>query len=189
MAMVNPGEVTSNAGVKLGVLRGTKPYPKFQSGEEPFHGRQGKSDQGSSRDPGHKVAGNRHIDKKQDMGSKARASGKPSSAGKHTKSDKWSPKVLRGTSDVGGEVAGGQRQPLKRRQIDDAMVQKPDFPSAGSGGAVQGAWAGSSIPGGGKPAIGKVSNFGGRSGVVKKSGPQQKSGPQSGYYGAASSRP
>jgi hypothetical protein len=189
---VNPGEVSSKHGLTIGILKGTKPYPAFGAGEEPFSGRQGRADQGGRRDSGPKatsVKGGGHIEygPSQNMGTPSRASGKPSGAGKHTAGDKWSPRVLKGTRDVGGEVAGRQRNPLRRKQIDSPDTQKPDFPRGASGSSVQGAWAGSSIPGGGKAS--PTTGFGGRSGVTKKSGAEQKAGPQSAYYGAANSRP
>jgi hypothetical protein len=192
MASVNPGEVSSKHGLKIGILVGTRPYPAFGKGEEPFEGRQGKGDQGGRRDHGPaatsaKRGGHIEYGPSQNMGTPARASGKPSGGGKHTATDKWSPRVLKGTSDVGGDVAGRQKNPMRRKQIDSSDTQKPDFPRGASGGGVQGAWAGSSIPGGGKKS--PTTGFGGRSGVTKKSGAQQKAGPQSEYYGAANSRP
>jgi hypothetical protein len=75
-----------------------------------FDDKGGMRDQGGIRDRGIKESGRDHIDKRQDMGSPERASGKPSK---------------------GGSV-GAQRQPVRRNEIDARGTQKPDFPKGGS---------------------------------------------------------
>lgn len=67
-------------------------------------------DEGVGDDRGVSAAGNRSIDRNQDMGSPARASGKPSK---------------------GGSVNAAS-QPVKRGQIDDGAAQLPAFPAGSS---------------------------------------------------------
>jgi hypothetical protein len=147
--------------------------------EEEFHGRQGLGDQGGADwtkplDGGDRsVAGTRHIDTRQTMGSPRRASGKPSTGGS----------------------AGPQRQPIRVAQIDEGGTQKPDWPkgagykgSAGKGKAgnsVNAAFRGSPSGGkAGKPAGWKVPSK--LRGTTKSA---QMGGAQSAYYGAAGKRP
>jgi len=72
-----------------------------------FDDKGGTRDQGGTKDRGHAIGARKHIDVNQEMGSPARASGKPSK---------------------GGSVHGAQKQPVKRGELDAAPSQKPDFP-------------------------------------------------------------
>jgi hypothetical protein len=64
------GLISPKAMEKLGKRRGAKPK-----------GATSVRDQGGVRDRGARVAGSRHIDRAQDLGSPARASGRPSNGG------------------------------------------------------------------------------------------------------------
>jgi hypothetical protein len=75
-----------------------------------FDDKSGARDQGGARDKGAKVASVRHIDIRQDLGSPARASGRPSKGG-------FVPDQMQVHSD----------------EIDDADNQQPAFPKAAQG--------------------------------------------------------
>lgn len=75
-----------------------------------FDDKGGKRDQGGIRDRGVQESGRDHINKRQDMGTPERASGKPSR---------------------GAGVEGGQSSPVRRREIDAGESQRPNFPSEG----------------------------------------------------------
>ena len=99
-AMISPKQAA-----KRGLMKKTKAQPSKMA---EFDGKDGERDQGGVRDRGDPDAGARHIDRKQDMGSPARASGKPAST-----------------------VPGSQKQPVTRDQIDDADTQAPANPRLG----------------------------------------------------------
>ena len=147
------GLISQKQAGKLGILKQTKSGVPTKMAD--FDGR--SKDEGGTRDKGAPEASTRHIDKRQDMGSPARASGAPSSGG-----------------SVGKGATG---QPVRRRQLDDAATQKPDFP-AGSGkrGAPPNEVR-SSPPGGGKP----VPSSGGKMSTPKKL--KAKVAKQGGQYG------
>jgi hypothetical protein len=105
-AMFHQGLISAKAGAKLKKLQGTKVQ---NSKMADFDDKGGRRDQGGVRDRGDSsVAGARHIDTKQDMGSVARASGPPSKGGRVGK-----------TGQPGADA------------IDE--VQTPAFPKQGSG--------------------------------------------------------
>jgi hypothetical protein len=81
-----------------------------------FDDKSGRNDQGGTRDKGAKVASVRHIDIRQDLGSPARASGRPSKGG-------FVPDQMQVHSD----------------EIDDADNQTPAFPKAAKVKAANGA--------------------------------------------------
>jgi hypothetical protein len=113
-SLMRRGAISARAAAgKPAILRQTRVNrPK----EEPFDGKQGRRDQGGADwknawDKGDlSVAGTGHIDTRQNMGSPAKASGKPSKGGS----------------------AGPQKQPIKKAQIDSPDTQKPDWPKGGS---------------------------------------------------------
>ncbi len=79
-SMMHQGLISAGAGAKLKKLQGTKVQNSKMAA---FDDKAGKRDQGGVRDRGDSsVAGVRHIDTKQDMGSPARASGAPSKGGR-----------------------------------------------------------------------------------------------------------
>lgn len=93
---------------KPGILKQTKPGVPLEMAD--FMDKGGRNDQGGVRDAGDRsVASTRHIDTRQDKGSPARASGKPSKGGS----------------------AGAEVQPTRRRAIDEASLQRPAFPGGG----------------------------------------------------------
>jgi hypothetical protein len=63
-SLFNRGMISSKAAAKLKAQRGTRIEPGFEAGEEPFHGRQGRADQGRGRDRGKtEVAASGHINR------------------------------------------------------------------------------------------------------------------------------
>jgi hypothetical protein len=159
------GEISAKAGRRHGVgPKGTRVNPRFHTQEEDFEGKEGLEDQGRSRDTGPVVAGDEHIDKVQGMGTPARASGKPTRGGS----------------------AGPQKQPTRKRHIDDPALTQPEFREGGNSPAVRrGQWS-TSIPGGGKPSPGGASV--GRP-SSRGAPPAQRPGRPGGYASAASRRP
>jgi hypothetical protein len=80
------GLISPKAMEKLGKRRSAKPKSLSATRVQPagmadFDDRRGVRDQGGVRDSGARVAGSRHIDSAQDLGSPARASGRPSKGG------------------------------------------------------------------------------------------------------------
>ena len=80
------GLISPKAMEKLGKRRSAKPKGFSATGVQPagmadFDDKRGVRDQGGVRDRGARVAGSRHIDRTQDLGSPARASGRPSKGG------------------------------------------------------------------------------------------------------------
>lgn len=103
-----PGMVSGRQAAKFNLTaRKTRNIPTKMAD---FDDRGGVRDQGGVRDRGASEAGRRHIDKKQSMGSPAKASGKPSK----------------------GASAGAQKQPTKNAHINDASLTSPAFPAGGS---------------------------------------------------------
>jgi hypothetical protein len=93
----------------LPAQKGTRTNPAFGAGEEPFENKAGRRDQGGTRDRGDTaVAGNAHINNRRagDMGTPARASGRPSKGG--------------GVRNKGGIP--------RTDQINQASEQRPTFP-------------------------------------------------------------
>jgi hypothetical protein len=107
------GLISSKAMEKFG-KRGNEAKPKILSETKVqaskmanFADKRGRNDQGGVRDKGAKVASAHHIDVRQDLGSPARASGRPSKGG-------FVPDQMQVQSD----------------EIDDADNQQPAFPKA-----------------------------------------------------------
>jgi hypothetical protein len=94
------GMISSKQGAKLGVLKGTRAQ---NSKMADFDGKAGKRDQGGRIDYGDKNADSTHINRNQRVGSK-----------------------IAGAPSKGGFLKQG-RQP-GARELDQADVQKPDFP-------------------------------------------------------------
>ena len=116
------GLISSKAMEKFG-KRGNEAKPKIlketkvqASRMANFDDKSGAGDQGGARDRGAKVASARHIDIRQDLGSPARASGRPSKGG-------FVPDQMQVYSD----------------EIDDADNQQPAFPKAAKVKAANGA--------------------------------------------------
>jgi hypothetical protein len=100
------GMISSTQAGKLGILKQTTAQPSKMAA---FDDKAGRRDQGGRSDKGHRLARTDHIDKKQDMGTPARASGKPSKGG----------------------GAGMQSQPVRAAEIDAGDTQQPKFPPGG----------------------------------------------------------
>jgi hypothetical protein len=167
MAEINYGEVSMKAGAKhkVGVLRKTKVNPRFHAREEPFHGKQGRADQGHGRQVGDtRVAGNRSIDTYQEMGTRAHAGGKPTRGGS----------------------AGPQKQPTHVDHINAAALTEPEFREGGNSPAVKRGQYPTHPPGGGKPVPGSAST--GRP-SSRGAPPMQRAGRQTQWDSAGSRRP
>jgi hypothetical protein len=107
-----------------------------------FNDKAGKRDQGGTKDRGAGEARTSHIDTRQTMGSKAKASGEVSK---------------------GGRVHGGQKQPAKRDHIDAGALERPNF-AKGTGLTSKNSRAKAFVkaptPGGGKASPSKGAKFG-----------------------------
>ena len=187
-SLFSHGEISSKAAGKHGIpiLRQTRVNPGFEEREEPFEGRQGRSDQGGLRARGDaSVAGSHSINTKQSMGSPAHAGGKPSGPGRVA--SRGVPRALRGTHQEGGDIGpGAHQQPTRRAHIDAPGLQKPEFHFGPRSKAVKRGQFRTSIPGGGKPSPGSASAARPSS---RGAPPMQKAGRQSGYYSADTRRP
>lgn len=157
VSMFRRGMISPKQADKLGILKQTKTQ---NSRMADFDGR-GSVDEGGRKDKGAGEASSRHIDKRQDKGTPARASGKPSAGGS----------------------AGAESQPVRRGHLDAASLQKPDMArGAGitSAKAKAPAFSKAPTPGGGKP----VPTKGGKMGTPKRlKGPIAKQGGQYGGGG------
>ena len=105
------GLISRKAMEKLGTRRGVKPRVLNATRVQParmasFDDKSGARDQGGVRDKGARVASAGHIDRAQDLGSPARASGRPSRGG----------------------FVRDQMQ-VHRDEIDDPYNQTPGFPN------------------------------------------------------------
>jgi hypothetical protein len=156
------GMISSKQGAKLGVLKGTRAQNSKMAN---FDDKGGKRDQGGPRDSGDKNADSAHLNRNQRIGSA----------------------IAGGPSKGGGQK---QARSPHARELDEADVQKPDFPK-GAGKLSRPAQK-AFVPAPAKALAAKKNAAGSNSksswgtpsrakgGAVRPSGP---------YYGGPNSRP
>jgi hypothetical protein len=77
------GMISGKQAAKLKVLRGTRAQPAFGAAEEPFHGKQGRADQGRNRDRGETaVASVGHINKARQQREGSAIASRPTKGGR-----------------------------------------------------------------------------------------------------------